>query len=87
MTTPRDQWQQAFDASRTRDADYSTMSCIPLDPLYGAADGSGRSGTLLATASHDKTVRVWVVDDERGSQAAATVLRAHSRTASGFAAP
>jgi len=41
MTTPRDQWQQAFDASRTRDADYSTMSGIPLDPVYGPADGSG----------------------------------------------
>jgi methylmalonyl-CoA mutase N-terminal domain/subunit len=41
MTTPRDQWQQAFDASRTRDADYSTMSGIPLEPVYGPADGSG----------------------------------------------
>ena len=41
MTTPRDQWQQAFDASHTRDADYSTMSGIPLDPVYGPADGSG----------------------------------------------
>jgi WD40 repeat protein len=53
----------------------SAVVCVSV----GAADGSGRSGTLLATASHDKTVRVWVVDDERGSQAAATVLRAHSR--------
>ena len=41
MTTPRDQWQQAFDASRTRDADFSTMSGIPLEPVYGPADGSG----------------------------------------------
>ena len=41
MTTPRDQWQQAFDASRTRDADYSTMSGVPLEPVYGPADGSG----------------------------------------------
>ncbi|MEI6401835.1 MAG: methylmalonyl-CoA mutase family protein [Actinomycetota bacterium] len=41
MTTPRDQWQQAFDASRTRDADYSTMSGIPLEPVYGPADGAG----------------------------------------------
>jgi WD40 repeat protein len=45
----------------------------------GRADGAGRSGALLATASHDKTVRVWVVGDERGSDAAAMVLRAHSR--------
>ena len=41
MTTPRDLWQQAFDASRTRDADYSTMSGVPLEPVYGSADGSG----------------------------------------------
>ena len=41
MTTPRDHRQQAFDASRTRDADYSTMSGIPLEPVYGPADGSG----------------------------------------------
>jgi methylmalonyl-CoA mutase N-terminal domain/subunit len=41
MTTPRDLWQQAFDASRTREADYSTMSGVPLAPVYGPADGSG----------------------------------------------
>ncbi len=39
--SPRDLWQAAFDASRTRDADYSTMSGIPLAPVYGPADGSG----------------------------------------------
>ena len=53
----------------------SAVVCVSV----GSADGSGRSGPLLATASHDKTVRVWVVDAERGSQAAAIVLRAHSR--------
>jgi methylmalonyl-CoA mutase N-terminal domain/subunit len=41
MSTPRELWQQAFDASRTREADYSTMSGIPLQPVYGPADGSG----------------------------------------------
>ncbi len=41
MTTPRDLWQQAFDASRTRNADYSTMSGVPLEPVYGPGDGSG----------------------------------------------
>jgi methylmalonyl-CoA mutase, N-terminal domain len=38
---PRELWQQAFDASRIREADYSTMSGIPLQPVYGPADGSG----------------------------------------------
>ena len=39
--TPRERWQQAFDASRTRTDDLRTMSGIPLDPVYGPADGSG----------------------------------------------
>ncbi len=38
---PRELWQQAFDASRIRESDYSTMSGIPLQPVYGPADGSG----------------------------------------------
>ena len=36
---PREQWQAAYDASRTRDADFTTMSGIPLEPVYGPADG------------------------------------------------
>jgi methylmalonyl-CoA mutase, N-terminal domain len=39
--SPRELWQQAFDESRTREADYSTMSGIPLAPAYGPKDGSG----------------------------------------------
>jgi methylmalonyl-CoA mutase, N-terminal domain len=41
MTSPREQWEAAFAASKVRDADYSTMSGIPLDPVYGPADGDG----------------------------------------------
>ncbi len=37
--SPREQWQAAYDAARHRDADFSTMSGIPLDPVYGPADG------------------------------------------------
>jgi len=39
--TPRQLWQQAFDDSRTREADFSTMSGVPLAPVYGATDGGG----------------------------------------------
>ncbi len=39
MSSPRELWQQAFDASKTRTADYSTMSGIPLDAVYGPDDG------------------------------------------------
>src|SRR5829696_9011914 len=35
----RAQWQEAFEASRLRDTPYTTMSGIPLDPVYGPADG------------------------------------------------
>jgi hypothetical protein len=37
--TPRDEWEQAFEASRLRDVDYATMSGIPVEPVYGPADG------------------------------------------------
>ena len=39
MGTPRDEWAQAFEASRLRDVDFATMSGIPLEPVYGPDDG------------------------------------------------
>ena len=36
---PRQQWQEAFEVSRLRDAPFTTMSGIPLDPVYGPDDG------------------------------------------------
>jgi methylmalonyl-CoA mutase N-terminal domain/subunit len=39
MTTPREMWAKAFAASPTRDADFTTMSGIPLEPVYGSPDG------------------------------------------------
>ncbi|MDO8365126.1 MAG: methylmalonyl-CoA mutase family protein [Actinomycetota bacterium] len=39
--TPRDVWREEFEASRLREADFSTMSGVPLAPVYGPADGSG----------------------------------------------
>ena len=35
MATPRQEWEAAFGASPTRDADFATMSGIPLEPVYG----------------------------------------------------
>jgi len=37
--TGRDRWQQAFSASSTRDADFTTHSGRPVEPVYGPADG------------------------------------------------
>jgi methylmalonyl-CoA mutase N-terminal domain/subunit len=39
MSTPRDRWEAAFDAAPTRDADFATMSGVPVGPVYGPADG------------------------------------------------
>lgn len=36
---PRALWQEAFDASPIRDADYTTMSGIPLEAVYGPEGG------------------------------------------------
>src|SRR6478752_1600419 len=37
--TPRQQWQEAFESAPLRDADFETMSGIPLEPVYGPDDG------------------------------------------------
>jgi methylmalonyl-CoA mutase N-terminal domain/subunit len=38
MTNPRDEWRQAYESADLRDADFATMSGIPLEPLYGPDD-------------------------------------------------
>ena len=38
-TSPREQWERAFNASPTRDAEFTTLSGIPIDPVYGPEDG------------------------------------------------
>jgi methylmalonyl-CoA mutase, N-terminal domain len=35
----RARWEEAFGGSRLRDADFTTMSGIPLEPVYGPEDG------------------------------------------------
>ncbi|MBM3671156.1 MAG: methylmalonyl-CoA mutase [Actinobacteria bacterium] len=35
----KEQWQAEFDAAPKRDADFDTRSGIPLEPVYGPADG------------------------------------------------
>jgi methylmalonyl-CoA mutase N-terminal domain/subunit len=40
----RQRWRQAYDASRVREADFSTLSGIELDPVYGPADGDTVDG-------------------------------------------
>src|SRR5579863_9424555 len=36
----RERWQRRYDASRRRDADFSTLSGIEVDPVYGPPDGA-----------------------------------------------
>ena len=35
MSDARERWQSAFDATPSRDADFETMSGIPVEPVYG----------------------------------------------------
>ncbi|MCZ7534814.1 MAG: methylmalonyl-CoA mutase family protein [Acidimicrobiia bacterium] len=39
MGTARKRWQEAFDTSVIRDADFETMSGVPVAPVYGPAEG------------------------------------------------
>jgi methylmalonyl-CoA mutase N-terminal domain/subunit len=36
----RDRWQQRYDRSRVRDADFTTLSGVSVDPVYGPPEGS-----------------------------------------------
>jgi len=38
MATGRERWQQRYDAARRRDADFTTLSGVELEPVYGPAD-------------------------------------------------
>jgi methylmalonyl-CoA mutase N-terminal domain/subunit len=37
----RERWQRRYDASKKRDADFTTLSGLELEPVYGPADESG----------------------------------------------
>jgi methylmalonyl-CoA mutase N-terminal domain/subunit len=39
MTNSREQWDAAYRAAPTRDADFSTMSGVEVEPVYGPIDG------------------------------------------------
>ncbi|ONK11125.1 methylmalonyl-CoA mutase family protein [Streptomyces sp. MP131-18] len=44
ITAGRLRWQARFDASRTRDADFSTLSGDPVEPVYGPRPGDTYEG-------------------------------------------
>ena len=39
--TARDRWQERYERSRVRDADFTTVSGLEVEPAYGAPDGTG----------------------------------------------
>jgi methylmalonyl-CoA mutase N-terminal domain/subunit len=39
MSTARERWQRAFEKAELRDADFTTMSGLPVAPVYGPDDG------------------------------------------------
>ncbi|HYN92265.1 MAG TPA: methylmalonyl-CoA mutase family protein [Pilimelia sp.] len=40
----RERWQRRYDAARKRDADFTTLSGLPVDPVYGPPDGADHPG-------------------------------------------
>jgi methylmalonyl-CoA mutase N-terminal domain/subunit len=40
----RARWQRRFDAAHTRDADFTTLSGLPVDPVYGPPEGTDQPG-------------------------------------------
>ena len=46
-TSSRDRWQRRFDQAATRDADYTTLSGLEVDPVYGPTDGAVVQEPLL----------------------------------------
>jgi methylmalonyl-CoA mutase N-terminal domain/subunit len=40
----RQRWQRRYDAAKVRDADFSTLSGLEVDPVYGPADGAEPPG-------------------------------------------
>ena len=40
----RERWQARFDAAKRRDADFSTLSGLEVDPVYGPPEGSSHPG-------------------------------------------
>src|SRR5947208_3126570 len=45
MATGRERWQQRYDAARKRDADFTTLSGVELEPVYGPADEASYATT------------------------------------------
>src|SRR3954451_14062857 len=44
MTSGRERWQQRYDGARKRDADFTTLSGVEVQPVYGPADESAVPG-------------------------------------------
>jgi methylmalonyl-CoA mutase, N-terminal domain len=40
----RERWQRRFDAAHKRDADFTTLSGVPVDPVYGPPPGTEQPG-------------------------------------------
>ena len=51
--TAQERWQERYERSRVRDADFTTLSGMPVDPAYGTADGEWPGGVPL----HPRAVR------------------------------
>ena len=54
----RARWQQRYDASRVREADFTTLSRVPVEPVYGPAAGdTARTSTGSAGRASSRYTR------------------------------
>src|SRR3954463_12732203 len=82
----RQEWEKAFEASPLRDADFDTMSGLPVEPVYGPDDGEFPGQYPYTRAPHASMYRskLWTMRMFAGfGTAEDTTHRFHDILASG----
>ena len=57
----KDEWKEAFDATTLRDADFETMSGVPLEPVYGEAPYPGQYPYTRGLHAAGYRSRLWTM--------------------------
>jgi methylmalonyl-CoA mutase N-terminal domain/subunit len=62
--TARERWQERYAASRLREADFTTLSGMDVEPAYGTEDGEWPgefpfTRGLHASGNRGRTCRLW----------------------------
>jgi len=60
-STARDQWQEALDRSTLRDADFETLSGVPVEPVYGGGPYPGQYPYTRGLHAAGYRSRLWTM--------------------------